>query len=255
MDVTVQDASGRILSPCTLERAEHLVANQEAHWLSHEPAAIQLCRVVPAPPTRPSPTHPLAGRRTLLHICCAPCATYTVRTLREAGADLTGYWYNPNVQPYSEHERRRSSLAGFAEQIALPMIWEPGYDLLAYLRGVCGHETFGERCQICYRLRLESTARAAAGGSFQAFATTLTISPYQDLSVIRRVGEELAERYGVVFYGENLRRGFAEHHRLAEQYNLYRQRYCGCLYSEWEALDQQASTRRGRPPADPQAGL
>jgi hypothetical protein len=165
-----------------------------------------------------------------------------VKRLREEGREVTGYWYNPNIQPYSEHEKRREALARFAEAVSLPVLWEPGYDILAFMRGIVEHERFRERCLICYRLRLEHTALRAAEGGFAAMSTTLLISPYQDQKAIYELGEEVAQAHGVVFYFENFRRGFAEHHRLAREYGLYCQRFCGCIYSEWEALDRQAAT-------------
>jgi len=179
------------------------------------------------------------GRRLLLHICCGPCATYTVRRLREQAWDVTGLWFNPNIHPFSEHERRREALASFAEQVALPVQWEAGYEMPAFLRAVVGRERFRERCQICYRLRLERAAQVAAAGGYDAFSTTLLISPYQDQAGIRRIGEELGAAHGVAFYFENFRRGYAETPRLCATYGLYRQRYCGCLYSEWEALEHK----------------
>jgi len=257
MSVTVQDSKGRTLSPCSLERAESLVATGTAEWVTASPAVIRLHRAVQLPTVSPPEPHPLSGRKTLLHICCGPCATFTVNTLRAAGAVLTGYWYNPNIHPYSEHERRRESLARFAEQVDLPMIWHPGYEMTAFFHAVHGQEQFGLRCRACYRLRLESTARVAAQQGFEAFSTTLLISPYQDIESIRLIGDELATRYGVSFYWENLRRGFKQHHQLAQDYGLYRQQYCGCVYSEWEALDRDAPTgRRNTPRRDmPQPGL
>ncbi|MFO7697009.1 MAG: epoxyqueuosine reductase QueH [Anaerolineae bacterium] len=244
MPVAVLDAQGRELSPCPADRAEALVKGGDADWVSQDPPTIRLHRIVVLPEPAPRAAHPLAGRRTLLHICCGPCSTYTVRTMQDAGAILTGYWYNPNVHPFSEHERRRESLAGYAAEIGLPMIWDPGYDMPAYFRAVCGQEQFGMRCNACYRLRLERTARVAAETGFEVFTTTLMISPYQDLAAIRQIGQELATRYGVAFYHENLRRGFSEQHRLAREHSLYLQHYCGCIYSEWEALDPNASTGR-----------
>ncbi|OGO06819.1 MAG: hypothetical protein A2Y73_02540 [Chloroflexi bacterium RBG_13_56_8] len=181
----------------------------------------------------------------MLHVCCGPCATYTVKRLREEGWDVTGYWFNPNIHPFSEHERRRETLARYAEEISLPVIWEPGYEMPAFFRAVVGHERFRERCVICYRLRLERTARVAAEGKFDAITTTLLISPYQDQDALRRLGDEFAEDCGVSFYFENFRQGFVEHHELAREHNMYMQRFCGCIYSEWEANDRRASTRSG----------
>lgn len=234
----VLDSRGVELSPCPGEKARRLLAQGEADLVSESPLIVRLHRAV-ALPAPPSPANnPLDGARVLLHICCAPCATYTVRRLSEQGAQVAGYWYNPNIHPYSEHEKRRETLAAYAEGIDLPMIWEPGYDMPAYFQVVSGTPHFRERCVGCYRMRLAHTAERAAAEGFDAFTTTLLISPYQDMDAIRRLGDELAAVHGVTFYFENLRKGFAEHHRLAAEAGLYRQRYCGCIYSEWEGLDR-----------------
>lgn len=243
MVARVLDAQGRELSPCPAERALALVARGQAELVSREPLTVRLLRAVdiPAPqPERP----PLAGQRLLLHVCCAPCATYSARRLQEQGAEVTAFWYNPNVHPFSEHERRRISLARYAAEVGLPVEWEPGYDMVTFFRRVAGHERPGERCALCYELRLERTARRAAELGMDAICTTLLISPYQDQALIHQVGLAAAARHGVAFYFENLRRGFGEHQRLAREHGLYRQSYCGCVYSEWEAL-----LKRGHSPA------
>ncbi|MBC7263770.1 MAG: epoxyqueuosine reductase QueH [Chloroflexi bacterium] len=197
-------------------------------------------------PPQPAPVEKECevSRRLLLHICCGPCSTYTIKRLRELGFDVTGYWYNPNVHPYTEHERRRSCLEEYAATVGLPMIWEPDYDMPAYFRAVAGHEKFGERCARCYDLRLRATARTASERGFGVITTTLLISPYQDQQLIVAVGEEAAAEFGVDFFFENFRRGWSERGRLAKEHNLYRQAYCGCIFSEWERYDQNASTRQ-----------
>ena len=174
------------------------------------------------------------GGRILAHICCAPCSTYTIDRLRQIGFDVTGFWHNPNIQPWQEHERRRASLEGYAGRIGLPMIWRPGYDFVAFLRRLSGQEAFRRRCALCYEMRLSETARQARAGGFDAFTTTLLISPHQDQALLRQMGESLGRAEGVAFYFENFRRGWAERGRLTKAYDLYRQQYCGCIYSEWE---------------------
>ena len=238
----VHDARGQKLSPCPAEKAYRLIATGRATLVSDNPLTIRLHSVITLPEPKISPDEkPLQGQRLLLHICCAPCATYTVARLRTHGAIVSGHWYNPNIHPFAEHERRRESLSTYAREIELPMIWATGYEMPRYFRAIVGHESPGERCRICYRLRLEATARAAAESGIRLFSTTLLISPYQDQRGIRQLGEELAHAYGLSFYFENFRQGFAEHHRIARAQHLYRQRYCGCLYSEWEAHDRGAS--------------
>lgn len=239
----VLDAGDRSLSPCPRNKARRLVEEGEADLVCEEPLTIRLHRVVNIPePQAEEEVNPLEGEGVLLHICCAPCATYTVKRLRALGAQVTGHWFNPNIHPYSEHERRRQALVRYAPKIDLPVIWEAGYEMPAFFRAVVGHEMFRERCAICYDLRLERTAQRAAAEGFSFFTTTLLISPYQDQERIREIGEKYAEAYGVTFYFENFRQGFAEHYELARAHDLYMQDYCGCVYSEWEARDKDAST-------------
>jgi len=234
----VLDAEGRTLSPCPENKARRLVAEGRAELVAEDPLTIRLTRVVSIPRPARCDAVPARfdGQRLLLHICCGPCATYSVAHLRDLGFEVTGYWFDPNIHPFSEHERRRESLVKLATGVGLPMIWEPGYEMPEFLRLVAGTPERPGRCRICYRMRLARTARVAVAGGFDAFSTTLLISPYQDLKAIREIGEEEGAAQGVRFYFENLRKGFAEHHRLAREHGLYMQRYCGCVYSEWEGL-------------------
>nr|MBC7246134.1 epoxyqueuosine reductase QueH [Chloroflexota bacterium] len=239
----VLDATGQRLSPCSLQKAQQLLAQGKAKLIAEEPFTIQLCYAVSlrvAPQASPD-QKPGQGKRLLLHICCAPCSTYSVQRLREQGFDLTGLWYNPNIHPFAEHERRRECMQSYAAEIELPIVWE-AYDMPAYFRAVAGHEAFGERCTICYQLRLERTAQIAQQQGFDAFTTTLFISPYQQQALIRSIGEELASQYGVQFYFENLRRGWSVRGRMAREHDMYQQRYCGCIYSEWEAAKRRNPT-------------
>jgi len=119
-----------------------------------------------------------------------------------------------------------------AEKVDLPLIVAEGYDFVDYFRTVAGHE--GERCSHCYRMRLRKTASVALERGFDAFTTTLLISPYQRHDLLREMGEGIGGEVGVVFCYRDFRPGFREGHRLAGEYGLYRQAYCGCLYSEWE---------------------
>jgi len=249
--VTVLDAEGRELSPTSIEKARRLVATGRATLVSETPFVVRLSYTVHLPPKpKPAEERPIGeGKSILLHVCCAPCGTYTVERLRELGFAVTGFWYNPNIHPWSEHERRRETLARYATEVDLPMIWAEGYEMPSFLRAVAGHERFGERCAICYQMRLERTAQVAAAQGFDAITTTLLISPYQNQALIRRIGETAAAEHGVTFYFENFRRGWARRGHLAREYDLYQQRYCGCVYSEWEAGDPTAWThpRRQRP--------
>jgi len=268
--VIVLDANDQQLSPTTAEKAQQLIAQGKAVLVSEEPFTIQLSYSVELPPQPAEIEKPGEGRRILLHICCGPCGTYPIERLREEGFQVTGFWYNPNIHPWQEHQRRRESVQKYAEAVGLPVIWHEQYEMPLYLRAVAGHERFRERCRICYRMRLEKTAQVAAEGgpsaalrrgsgqgsgrgpsaalrrgsgqgsgrSFDAFTTTLLISPHQDQALLRQIGEAVAEEWGVEFYFENFRRGWSERGRLTREHDLYRQQYCGCIYSEWERYNE-----------------
>jgi predicted adenine nucleotide alpha hydrolase (AANH) superfamily ATPase len=251
----VLDSKGQPLSPCSRQKALKMLADGKAQLISEDPLTIQLPYAVSLPP-EPQPVpqaQPGAGKSVLLHICCGPCGTYTIKRLREQGFGVRGFWYNPNIHSFAEHERRRECVRVYAADVDLPMLWSEGYEMPAYFRAVAGREAFGERCAICYRLRLERTARVAKEQGFDAITTTLLISPYQQQALIREIGERLADEHGVDFYFENFRQGWCERGHMAREHDLYQQRYCGCVYSEWEAQGRSAPTsgrQRGRRQAE-----
>lgn len=172
--------------------------------------------------------------RLLLHTCCGPCAAFPVGHFRAAGWDVTGFWFNPNVHPWSEHERRRESMGSLADTLGLPMRWSPEYEMPDYFRLVADRPEKPDRCALCYQLRLERAARTAATLGMDAFTTSLLISPYQEHALLRAAGEHASARTGVPFLYADLRPHWPERGRLTRLYSLYRQQYCGCLYSEWE---------------------
>ncbi|MDD5093774.1 MAG: epoxyqueuosine reductase QueH [Dehalococcoidia bacterium] len=168
----------------------------------------------------------------LLHSCCGPCATYTVKSLREHDFEVSACWYNPNVHPFTEHQKRLESMRALAEKVNLPLTIIEGYDMIDFFRAVVGHES--ERCADCYRLRLGKTAQLAREKGFDAFTTSLLISPYQKHDLLKEIGEEVGRQNGVEFYYQDFRGGFRESRRMAQELGLYLQKYCGCVYSEWE---------------------
>lgn len=241
--VTVLDAQGQQVAPTSLDKARRLLREGKATLVTESPLTIRLSYTVdlpPAPKAEPAP-RPGEGKRILLHICCGPCATYTILRLRELGFEVVGFWYNPNIHPFAEYEKRRETVREYAESVDLPVIWSEAYDMPRYFQEVVGHEVFGERCQRCYRLRLKEAAREAQKRGFDAFTTTLLISIHQDQAKIRAIGEELGENHGVPFFYEDFRRGWSERGRISNERGLYKQHYCGCLYSEWEAALQRRS--------------
>jgi hypothetical protein len=170
--------------------------------------------------------------KLLLHICCAPCAIYPVSRLRAQGIQTTGYFYRSNIHPFQECQRRHQTLVAWSEQAGLPLISAKEYDLQGFLRQIVFRET--ERCRICYHLRLTATAHIARHGGFDAFSSTLLYSRYQRHDVIQATGEAVAREVGVEFHYADYRPGWQEGVEASRRLNLYRQPYCGCVYSEME---------------------
>jgi len=174
----------------------------------------------------------VGGVKLLIHSCCAHCAAYTVNYWREQGCEVSSFWYNPNIHPYLEHQHRLEAMQSLAETMSLPMIVAEGYDIIDYFRQVVGHEA--ERCRYCFKLRLSKTADAAKETGFDAFTTTLLISPQQKHELIKEAGEEVAKETGVDFLYADLRKRYSDSRHMTKPMDLYRQQYCGCVYSEWE---------------------
>ncbi|HEY83419.1 MAG TPA: epoxyqueuosine reductase QueH [Dehalococcoidia bacterium] len=173
-------------------------------------------------------------KTVLLHCCCAHCAAYTVNYWRGLGYEVSALWYNPNIHPYTEHQQRLEAMQFLAQEVNLPLTVSQGYDMVAYFRQVVGHEGEPERCQHCFRLRLGKTAQTARQMGFDAFTTTLLISPQQKHELIREIGDEIAQETGVKFLYVDLRKRYSDSRHLTKPLGLYRQQYCGCIYSEWE---------------------
>jgi epoxyqueuosine reductase len=170
--------------------------------------------------------------RILLHICCAPCATYPFELLLNEGHQVDGYFYNPNIHPFREYLERRESVEDYGRQTGRRIIISPRYDFEEFFRLVAFRED--NRCRYCYYMRLRQTAAVARKGKYDAFTTTLLISKQQKHELARKIGADVAEETGVFFLYRDFREGWKEHWALTEQYGLYKQQYCGCLYSEYE---------------------
>jgi predicted adenine nucleotide alpha hydrolase (AANH) superfamily ATPase len=170
--------------------------------------------------------------KILLHTCCAPCTIHPLRVLREAGAHVHGFFYRHNIHPYTECLKRQDSLAAYAEQIKLPVIFQKGYDLEGFLRSAVYREK--DRCSQCYHDRLRTTAIMARGGKFDCFTSTLLYSRFQQHERIRSIGEAVGQEVGVPFYYRDFREGWKEGIDESKRLGLYRQQYCGCIYSEKE---------------------
>ena len=168
--------------------------------------------------------------KTLLHICCAPCACYPVQTLRSSGNQVTAFFFNHNIHPYQEYQKRLAAVREYAAMIDLEVIYRDEYLLEEFLEAVADNPE--ERCFYCYASRLEATAAAAAAGGFDAFTSTLLYSRYQKHEMIVALAELSAGKYGVKFHYTDFRPGWQKGIELSRKLGLYRQQYCGCIYSE-----------------------
>lgn len=168
----------------------------------------------------------------LLHICCAPCVVYPLKILRNEGFDVTGFFYRHNIHPYSECLRREETLQAYSAEENLRIIFQKTYEIEDFLRNVAFRET--DRCRYCYHDRFQSTARVARAGKFDAYTTTLLYSKFQNHDLIRSIGESAGQAVGIPFHYRDFRIGWKEGIETSKRLKLYRQQYCGCIYSEKE---------------------
>lgn len=176
--------------------------------------------------------------KLLLHTCCAPCLIYPLEELRKNGFKVTGLFYNPNISPQDEYNRRLSAASDYSKKTKFDLIVHKN-DCQNYLNLVAENKEKPARCNICWRMRLKEAARFAKDNGFDGFSTTLLSSPYQDQDLLKVTGEEVAEEADIEFYFKDFRGGFKYAQEKAQKENLYRQKYCGCSYSELERCKRQ----------------
>jgi epoxyqueuosine reductase len=174
--------------------------------------------------------------KVLLHICCAPCSIYSIKQLRHEGMDVFGFFYNPNIHPYTEFAKRLTALEHYAQLILLPLIVDKEYDLETFLKGVL--DLGKDRCLFCYRVRLSRAFQKAEEDGADGVSTTLLYSKYQRHGDIRAIGEELAAEHSIPFIYRDLRAGWKEGVEESKRLNMYRQQYCGCILSERERFTE-----------------
>ena len=170
--------------------------------------------------------------KVLMHVCCGPCSIYPVKTLREDGAEVMGFFYKHNIHPYTECMKRLETLRDYAGRIDLRVIYQEGYDLEGFIQNVVYREE--DRCRHCYHDRLKTTALLAKRGKFDFFSSTLLYSKFQKQELIRSIGESIGKSVGVPFLYRDFREGWKEGVETSKKLEMYRQQYCGCIYSEKE---------------------
>jgi predicted adenine nucleotide alpha hydrolase (AANH) superfamily ATPase len=172
----------------------------------------------------------------LLHTCCAPCACYPTEKMTQDGQQFTLLFYNPNIQPYKEFKHRLATLREFVVKKNYQLVLDKSYPLETWVRGALNEPTV--RCAYCYRTRLRYAAAYAASNGFDAFSTTLLVSPYQKHDLIRQLAEEAADEFKIPFYYEDFRVGYQRGVDISLELGLYRQPYCGCVFSERDRFRQ-----------------
>lgn len=177
--------------------------------------------------------------KILLHSCCGPCSSSVIMTLKEQ-FDISIFYYNPNIHPEEEYLLRKSEQIKLVEKLNAEgeniKIVDVEYDPENFMKYVCGLENEkegGARCTKCFRLRLEKTAKVAKEKGFDIFGTTLTVSPHKNATIINQIGKEIEEEFGIKFLVADFKKkdGFKKSIELSRKYDLYRQVYCGCLFS------------------------
>jgi len=171
--------------------------------------------------------------KILLHTCCAPCMIFPLEQLRRKNFEVEGYFFNPNVHPYTEYSKRREAVEQLSKQSQITVHY-PEYVPSDFFHEIHTKEAHPERCALCWTFRLKASARVAKERGFNAFTTTLLVSPYQNQQLLQKIGIALAQVEEIDFYYEDFRPGFRESHKKAKDHGLYCQKYCGCLYSEVE---------------------
>ena len=182
--------------------------------------------------------------RLLLHSCCGPCSSYVITYLKDY-FNITILYYNPNIEPKEEYEKRKSEQLKLIRKLNIASLdfLDSDYDNSLYHEKVMGHESDfegGPRCHICYELRLKKTASLAKELGYDYFGTTLTVSPYKNAQVLNAIGEALEEEYDIKWLYSDFKKkdGYKKSIQLSREYDLYRQNYCGCLYSKVDNIEE-----------------
>lgn len=172
--------------------------------------------------------------KILVHACCAPCSTYSFEKLVSEGIRPVGFFFNPNIYPETEYKKRRDEFIDFMNTKNYPFVLqETSYNFWRNeIKGFECEKEGGNRCELCFRFRLEKTAEFAKENDFDGFTTVLTISPHKNTGIINKIGKELEKKYKISFLEENFKKndGFKKSLIASKEFNLYRQAYCGCEF-------------------------
>lgn len=174
--------------------------------------------------------------KLLMHMCCGPCSVFPTAVLQDEGIELEGIFFNPNIHPIDEHKKRRENVEKFSEHKGIPVTFMGDYMQEEWEQHKGTQE---QRCRMCYSLRLDKTASFAKERGFDAFTTSLLVSPYQNHELIKELGEFYAKKYNIKFCYRDFRPGFRQGQQEARELDLYRQKFCGCIISYKESVNNK----------------
>ncbi|MGW8194641.1 MAG: epoxyqueuosine reductase QueH [Desulforhopalus sp.] len=174
--------------------------------------------------------------KLLLHACCGPCTIFPFEVLRDSGVEVTAHFYNPNIHPFKEFRRRLSTFEDYGKEQNIPLLVDKTYGLKQFLRSVVYHEN--KRCSLCYLMRLEKSVQVAKDLAFDCFSTTLLYSKYQRHDELKKLCKTLSRKYDIDFFYQDFREGWQYGIDKSIESGMYRQPYCGCIYSEQERYDK-----------------
>lgn len=173
--------------------------------------------------------------KVLMHMCCAPCAVYPVQSMKEKGIEIDGLYYNPNIHPLEEFEKREENVEKLAEKEGFSVHYLPDFKEDLWLALESKDQN---KCNMCYEMRLKKAFEFAKEHGYDAVTTSLLVSPYQQHELIIEIAEKYAKVYDIPFYYEDFRVGYRAGQRMAREYGLYCQRYCGCILSLKERINE-----------------
>lgn len=180
--------------------------------------------------------------KLLLHICCAPCSAACIKVLREENIDIVGYWYNPNIHPFKEYDNRLKALKEYSKMISLNVIYDDFYGLDEFVKNTVN--IIDNRCGYCYLSRMERVVKYAHDNGYDAFSSTLFISPYQKHDLLKSICENLSKKYNIQFLYRDFRPYYELGREMFRETGLYMQKYCGCIFSERERYEKEIDSSK-----------
>jgi predicted adenine nucleotide alpha hydrolase (AANH) superfamily ATPase len=182
--------------------------------------------------------------KLLMHLCCGNCTLYPLKHFEKKNIRIRGLWFNPNIHPEEEYRKRLDAVKTLETRWDLDVEYAGHFAMEPFLEKIASHD--GVRCEACYAVRLDETARTAKKMGCDGFTTSLLVSPFQEFSLLIKTGKALERKHAIRFHDEDLRSGWAEGRAMSREMGLYRQYYCGCILSKRERDGERNARRHTR---------